>query len=41
MTTIHGFEVLETREIPELNTKGTLYLHLATGPNLLSLQNDD
>jgi hypothetical protein len=37
MTTIHGFEVLETREIPELNTKGTLYRHIATGAELLSL----
>lgn len=41
MTTLHGFEVVETREIPELNTKGTLYRHVATGAELLSLENDD
>ena len=41
MTTIHGFEVLETREIPELNTKGTLYRHVTTGAELLSMENDD
>ena len=41
MITIHGFEMLETREIPELNTKGTLYRHVATGAELLSLENDD
>ncbi len=41
MTIIHGFECLETREIPELNTRATLYRHVATGAELLSLENDD
>lgn len=41
MTTEHGFTLIETREIPELNTVGKLYRHEKTGAELLSLENDD
>ncbi len=41
MTIIHGFELLETRTIPELNTQARLYRHVETGAQLLSLENDD
>jgi presequence protease len=41
MTTEHGFTLVETREIPELNTRGKLYRHEKTGAELLSLENED
>ena len=41
MTRFHGFELIEEREIPELNTKGCYFRHQATGAELLSLENDD
>ncbi len=41
MTLIHGFYLLQEREIPELKTKAQLYRHQKTGAELLSLQNDD
>jgi len=37
----YGFELLEAREIPELNTIGRYYRHVRTGAELLSLENDD
>ncbi len=36
-----AFEILKEQFIPELNTKGTLYRHAATGAELLSMENDD
>ena len=39
--TIFGFELVEERDIPELNTHAKLYRHAKTGAELLSLQNDD
>lgn len=41
MTITHGFELLETRDILELNTQAKLYRHVATGAELLSLENAD
>ncbi|MBN2389632.1 MAG: insulinase family protein, partial [Anaerolineae bacterium] len=41
MTITHGFELLETREIPELNTQAKWYRHVETGAELLSLENAD
>jgi Zn-dependent M16 (insulinase) family peptidase len=37
----HGFELIVEREIPEINTLARLYRHVATGAELLSLENDD
>lgn len=41
MTTTHGFELIEARDIPEINTKARLFQHVRTGARLLSLENDD
>jgi presequence protease len=41
MTDMHGFELIETRVIPELNTTARLLRHVATGAELLSLENSD
>ena len=41
MNTLHGFELIKDQEIPELNTTGRLYRHIATGAEMLSLVNDD
>jgi presequence protease len=41
MTMTHGFKLLETRDIPELNTQAKLYRHVETGAELLSLENAD
>jgi len=41
MTILHGFELLEDREIPELNVRARLWQHQKTGAQLLSLENDD
>ncbi len=41
MTQLYGFELIETREIPELNTRARLFRHQKTGTELLSLENDD
>ncbi|MFM8321797.1 MAG: insulinase family protein [Chloroflexota bacterium] len=38
---LYGFELLQERAIPELNTRGRLFRHLDTGAQLLSLENDD
>lgn len=37
----HGFQLLRTQDIPELNSTGRLYRHARTGAELLSLENDD
>jgi hypothetical protein len=39
--TIHGFELIEERFIPEINTQARLFRHAKTGARLLSLENDD
>jgi len=41
MSALHGFERLKSQKIEELNTQATLYRHLKTGAELLSLDNDD
>ncbi|MDZ4719543.1 MAG: insulinase family protein [Roseiflexaceae bacterium] len=41
MTELHGFELIETRTLPELNTTARRFRHTATGAELLSLENDD
>ncbi len=41
MTILHGFELLEERDIPELNVHARLWRHQKTGAQLLSLENDD
>lgn len=41
MTETYGFDLIEEREIPELNAAGRLYRHQKTGTELLSMQNDD
>lgn len=40
-TSQHGFELLQDRMIPELNSRARLYRHAKTGAELLSLENDD
>lgn len=39
--TTHGFDLLEERQLPELNSLARLYRHAATGAELLSLLNED
>ncbi|MFN2145308.1 MAG: insulinase family protein, partial [Anaerolineales bacterium] len=41
MSDLHGFELVKEQAIPELNTTGRLYRHLATGAQMLSMVNDD
>ncbi len=41
MAVIHGFEVLEERDIKELNTLARVLRHVKTGARLLSLSNND
>jgi Zn-dependent M16 (insulinase) family peptidase len=41
MTVVHGFKLIEERDIPELNTMARLYLHVKTSAQLLSLENED
>jgi len=41
VTVIHGFELVEERHIPEINTRARRFRHLRTGAELLSLENDD
>lgn len=38
---VHGFELIEERHIPEINSQAKLYRHAKTGARLLSLENDD
>ena len=41
MTSEHGFELVQERQIGELKTRARLYRHVRTGAELLSLENDD
>lgn len=38
---IHGFELIEERQLPEAGSKARLFRHAATGAQLLSLENQD
>ncbi len=37
----HGFRLIRDQEIPELNTQARIWRHVATGAELLSMENDD
>ncbi|MEA3337061.1 MAG: insulinase family protein [Chloroflexota bacterium] len=39
--TIHGFELVEERFVPEINSQALVYRHVKTGARLLALENDD
>lgn len=41
MTFTHGFELIEERAIPEMNSTARYYRHGKTGAELLSISNDD
>ena len=41
MSVINGFELIREEHIPELNSLASLYRHVQTGAELLSLDNDD
>jgi len=41
MTKHHGFELIEERDIPEINSHVRLFRHIKTGARLLSVENDD
>jgi Zn-dependent M16 (insulinase) family peptidase len=41
MSVKHGFELLQEKEIPELDSKARFWRHFKTGAELLSLENDD
>lgn len=41
MSTMYGFELVNEKYIPEINSKARLFRHLKTGAELLSLENDD
>lgn len=41
MSLIHGFELVQTRDIPEINSIAKFYRHERTGLQLLSVENDD
>jgi len=41
MSTMHGFTLIREEHIAELDTRGRLWRHDATGAELLSLENDD
>ena len=41
MADLHGFTLLEERDVPEINSKALLYKHDKTGAELLSIINDD
>ena len=41
MTPTYGFELLKTQEIPELNATASLYKHIRTGAEVLSVETDD
>jgi presequence protease len=41
MPTHYGFDLIDERTIPELNTRARRYRHLKTGAELLLLENDD
>lgn len=37
----HGFELIQEKNIPEINSTGTLWKHIKSGAEYLSLENDD
>jgi Zn-dependent M16 (insulinase) family peptidase len=41
MTELHGFKLLEERDIAEINAHTRLFKHIQTGAELLSIENDD
>ncbi|MCP4400054.1 MAG: peptidase M16, partial [bacterium] len=41
MSNTYGFELIQERDIPEINTKAKFFKHLKSGAELLSLENDD
>lgn len=41
MTEIHGFKLIEERDIADINSHARLFRHIKTGAELLSLENDD
>lgn len=41
MTSNHGFELIKEADIAEINTRARLFRHVASGAELLSLENDD
>lgn len=41
MTTIHGFELVQEREISEIRSRARLFRHVKTGAELLSIENND
>ena len=41
MSIYHGFELIEARDIPEINSRVRLFRHIKTGARLLSVENDD
>ncbi|MDZ7344264.1 MAG: insulinase family protein, partial [candidate division KSB1 bacterium] len=41
MGVIHGFELIRRQEIPEIKSIASLFRHVKTGAELLSLENDD
>ena len=41
MSKYHGFELIEARDIPEINSRVRLFRHIKTGARLISVENDD
>ena len=41
MSKYHGFELIDERDIPEINSHVRLFRHIKTGARLLSVENDD
>ncbi len=41
MVNLHGFSIIKSRKIPEINNEATLFRHEKTDTRLLSLRNDD
>ncbi len=41
MSKYHGFELVESRDIPEINSRVRLFRHIKTGARLVSIENDD
>ncbi len=41
MSKYHGFELIEARDIPEINSRVRLFRHIQTGARLVSVENDD
>ncbi len=41
MSNYHGFELIEARDIPEINSRVRIFRHIKTGARLMSIENDD